>query len=299
MTKPMDILADFDPSPGRQAGAGRYVLLDVFTDRQLEGNQLAVFPDARGVSDERMQRMASELKLSESVFVLPAEQDGEVAIRIFTPEAELPFAGHPVLGAAVVVASALELEEVTLEPRAGPVTVRLRRERGKVVSGWMSQPVPTWRPYESQKELLQALGLSESGLPIEVYDNGPRHLFVALDDVQAVASLAPDLYALAALGELGVSCFAGAGRHWKTRMFAPALGVSEDPATGSAAGPLAVHLARHGCIEFGAEIEISQGIEIGRPSLIYAYAEGSGRRIASVHVGGSAVMVGRGELLLG
>lgn len=295
----MDILAAFDPSPGRQAGAGRYVLLDVFTDRQLEGNQLAVFPDARGVSGERMQRMASELKLSESVFVLPAEHDGEVAVRIFTPAAELPFAGHPVLGTAVVVASALEREEVTLETRAGPVTVRLRRERGKVVSGWMSQPVPTWRAYESQRELLQAIGLSESRLPMEVYDNGPRHLFVALEDEQAVGALAPDLHALAGLGEMGVSCFAGAGRHWKTRMFAPGLGVSEDPATGSAAGPLAVHLARHGRIELGAEIEISQGIEVGRPSLLYAYAEGSEGRIEGVYVGGSAVMVGRGELLLG
>ncbi|MHB8242462.1 MAG: PhzF family phenazine biosynthesis protein [Solirubrobacteraceae bacterium] len=295
----MDILAAFDPSPGRPAGAGRYVLLDVFTDRQLEGNQLAVFPDARGVSDERMQRMASEVKLSESVFVLPPEQDGEVAIRIFTPTAEMPFAGHPVLGAAIVVASALEREEVTLETRAGPVTVRVRRERGAVVSGWMSQPVPTWRAYESQGELLQALGVSGSSLPIEVYDNGPSHLFVALEDAQAVTALAPDLYALAALGEMGVSCFAGGGRHWKTRMFAPGLGVSEDPATGSAAGPLAVHLARHGWIELGSEIEISQGIEIGRPSLLYAYAEGSEGRIEGVHVGGSAVMVGRGELLLG
>ena len=295
----MDILADFDPAPARSPGAGRYMLLDVFTDSPLEGNQLAVFTDARGISPGDMQRLARELNLSETVFVLPPRQGGTVAIRIFTPAAELPFAGHPVLGTAVVVGSALELEEVTLETGAGAVLVRLRREEGTIVSGWMSQPVPTWAPFEHERELLAALGLERSGLPVEIYENGPRHVYVELADQQAVAGLRPDLGALAELGEIGVSCFAGAGRHWKTRMFAPGLGVPEDPATGSAAGPLAVHLSRHARVDFGAEIEISQGVEIARSSLLYAFAEGSSERIESVHVGGSAVLVGRGEILLG
>lgn len=296
----MEILAAFDPAPGRPPWqvSNRYVLLDVFTEHPLEGNQLAVFTDARGMSAERMQSLARELRLSESVFLLPGSQGGDVAMRIFTPAAELPFAGHPALGAAVLVGSALGREEVTLETGAGPVAVRLRREEGVVVSGWMSQPVPTWEPYESQTQLLAALGVKRSGLPVEVYDNGPRHLYVELDSEQAVASLRPDLSALTALGEVTVSCFAGAGKHWKTRMFAPALGVAEDPATGSAAGPLAVHLARHGRIGFGEEIEIRQGAEIARPSWLYAFAEGTPEAIESVHVGGSAVMVGRGELLL-
>jgi trans-2,3-dihydro-3-hydroxyanthranilate isomerase len=295
----MDILADFDPAPARSPSVGRYVLLDVFTDNPLTGNQLAVFTDARAVSGAEMQRLARELKLSESVFVLPPKQGGEVAIRIFTPASELPFAGHPVLGTAVVVGSALELEQVILETGAGPVSVRLRREEGAIVSGWMTQPVPTWAQFAHERELLAALGLSRSGLPVELYDNGPRHVYVELSDQQAVADLRPDLGALAELGEIGVSCFAGSARHWKTRMFAPGLGVPEDPATGSAAGPLAVHLSRHARIDFGAEIEISQGVEIARPSLLYAFAEGSSERIESVHVGGSAVMVGRGEILLG
>ncbi len=299
MSAPIDTLAAFDPDPGRAAGAVRYVLLDVFTDRRLEGNQLAVFTDARSISAEDMQRLARELRLSESVFVLPARAGGDVAIRIFTPGAELPFAGHPVLGTAVVVGGALAREQVTLETGAGAVSVRLRREDGVVVSGWMSQPVPSWAPYEREVELLAALGVARSGLPVEVYDNGPHHLYVELESAEAVAALRPDMGVLAELGQTCVNCFAGSGRHWKTRMFAPALGVPEDPATGSAAGPLAVHLARHGRIGFGDEIEVSQGAEIERPSLLYAFAEGSGERIESVRVGGSAVMVARGEFLLG
>jgi len=299
MRKPIETLGAFEPDRDEGAGAVRYVLVDVFTDRPLEGNQLAVFTDARGLSTEQMQSFARELKLSESVFALPAEKGAEIAIRIFTPAAELPFAGHPVLGTAVVAAAALQADEVTLETGAGAVTVRLRREDGVVVSGWMKQPIPTWVPYGHEPELFAALGVRGSGLPVEVYDNGPLHLYVELSDMEAVAGLRPDLGALAALGKTGVSCFAGSGRHWKTRMFLPALGVPEDPATGSAAGPLAVHLCRHGRIDFGQEIEISQGAEIARPSLLYAFAEGSTERIDSVQVGGSAVVVGRGELLLG
>ena len=147
--------------------------------------------------------------------------------------------------------------------------------------------------------LLAAVGVAASGLPVEIYRNGPRHVYVALPDEAAVAALRPDLGALAGLGEIGVSCLAGGGRRWKTRMFAPGLGVPEDPATGSAAGPLAVHLARHGRTGFGEEIEIRQGAEIGRPSVLYATAEGSAREIGRVLVGGSAVVVARGQYRLG
>jgi trans-2,3-dihydro-3-hydroxyanthranilate isomerase len=123
-------------------------------------------------------------------------------------------------------------------------------------------------------------------------------VYVVLDGEHAVAALSPDLRALGALGELNVSCAAGSGGSWKSRMFAPALGVPEDPATGSAAGPLAVHLARHGRIAFGQEIEIRQGAEIGRPSLLRARAVGSADAIERVEVGGSAVIVARGEFVL-
>jgi trans-2,3-dihydro-3-hydroxyanthranilate isomerase len=120
-------------------------------------------------------------------------------------------------------------------------------------------------------------------------------VYIELASEQEVAALAPDFGALARLTDAGVNCFAGSRTHWKTRMFAPAHGVVEDPATGSAAGPLAVHLARHGRIAFGDEIEISQGVELGRPSKLYARAEGSAEQIERVEVGGSAVIVARGE----
>jgi trans-2,3-dihydro-3-hydroxyanthranilate isomerase len=275
-----------------------YVLLDVFTDTPLQGNQLAVFTDARGVDGQGMQRVARELNLSESVFVFPAEDGGDARVRIFTPGGELPFAGHPVLGCAIVLGRALGQDTVTLETPGGLVPVRLRLgEAGEQVSsGWMVQPIPTWEAFAHEAELLAALGVERSRLPVEVYCNGPHHVYVELDSREAVAALAPNLGALAKLCEVEANCFAGSGKHWKTRMFAPALGVGEDPATGSAAGPLAVHLFRHGRIASGEEIEISQGVEIGRPSLLYAWAEGDGERIERVEVGGSAVIVGRGEL---
>jgi trans-2,3-dihydro-3-hydroxyanthranilate isomerase len=270
----------------------------VFTDTPLEGNQVALFTDGRGLSQNRMQRAARELNLSETVFFLPPEQGGDLRVRIFTPAAELPFAGHPVLGSACLAGEMLGTAAVRLETGAGLVPVELSREGGQIVAGRMEQPIPAWEPYEHAEQLLAALDVAGSDLPIEAYRNGPRHVYVALGDEAAVAALSPDLRALASLGEIGVSCFAGRGRHWKTRMFAPGLGVPEDPATGSAAGPLAIHLARHGRTGFGEEIEIHQGAEIGRPSVLYARADGSAGRIDRVLVGGSAVVVARGEYRL-
>jgi len=187
---------------------------------------------------------------------------------------------------------------VTLQTGLGPIPVRLRGDGGRVVSGTMRQRNPTWAPYEREAQLLRALGVPSSGLPVEAYQNGPLHVFVELDDEDAVAALAPDMGALAELWPAAANCFAGSGRRWKTRMFAPGGGVPEDPATGSAAGPLAVHLGRHGRIGFGEEIEIRQGAEVGRPSLLYARAEGGEQGIERVEVGGSAVIVAGGQFCL-
>jgi trans-2,3-dihydro-3-hydroxyanthranilate isomerase len=286
------------PGHGQHPQAGLpYVLVDVFTDRPLEGNQLGVFTDARSLSSEQMQRLAAELNLSETVFVLPPEKGGAARIRIFTPGRELPFAGHPVLGSAFVVGGALKRPAVQLETGLGLVPVELRRDGERIVFGRMRQPIPSWRPYEHEARLLAALGVERSGLPVEAYENGPLHVYVGMESEQAVAELRPDTRALAEL-EACASCFAGSGGHWKTRVFAAAYGVAEDPATGSAAGPLAVHLSRHGRIAFGEEIEIRQGAEIGRPSALYARADGSAEHIERVEVGGPAVIVARGEFLL-
>lgn len=279
--------------------AYRYVVADVFTDRPLEGNQLAVFTDARGLDGERMQALAREMNFSETVFVLPSEGEGHARIRIFTPVAEIPFAGHPTLGTAFVLAMPLQLPEIRLETGAGVVPVRLERDGVRIAFGRMEQPLPSVAPYEAEAELLAALGVLRSELPVEVYDNGLLHVYVCLGSEAEVAGLRPDMGRLAVLpGVLGANCFAGSGLRWKTRMFAPGGGVPEDPATGSAAGPLAVHLARHGRIAFGDEIEISQGAEIGRPSTLFARADGSAERLERVEVGGCAVIVARGEFRL-
>jgi len=301
---PIELLSEFllrpdEPGGETARGSRRYVLLDVFADTPLEGNPLAVVLDGRGLQGEAMQRLAREFNLSETVFFLPARAQGHARVRIFTPSSELPFAGHPLLGSAVLAAAALGREQVTLETGAGEVAVSVRAAAGAHAAfARMSQPIPAVEPFARPHELLAALSVERSLLPVELYDNGPRHVFVALESEPAVTALEPDLDALLELGEIAVSCFAGARRSWRTRMFAPALGVPEDPATGSAAGPLAVHLARHGRIAFGEEIEIRQGLEIGRPSLLYARAEGSSAAIERVEVAGSAVIVACGTLLL-
>jgi trans-2,3-dihydro-3-hydroxyanthranilate isomerase len=275
----------------------RYVVADVFTDTPLTGNQLAVFTDAREIPEESLQPLAREMNLSETVYVYPAEGGGDVKIRIFTPASELPFAGHPILGTAFVLGGPLQREVLTLETGSGLVPVALEREGPKIVFGRMIQPVPAWRPYEREAELLAALGVERSELPVEIYDLGPTHVYVALRSEDEVAAVRPDMNALAEL-HCGANCFAGSGTRWKTRMFAPADGVAEDPATGSAAGPLALHLARHGRIGFGQEIEISQGAELKRPSKLYARVDGTADEIERIEVGGSAVIVARGEFKL-
>lgn len=276
-----------------------YTVLDVFTDTPLEGNQVAVFHDGSGIEGETMQRAARELALSETVFLLPAVDGGDARVRIFTPAAELPFAGHPVLGTAFVLGERSHAPLVRLETGAGVVPIALRRDGERVVFGEMDQPIPAPEPFTRERELLRALGVERSELPVEAYRNGPLHVYVALGSEQAVAAVRPDLAALLDLGDqLGVNTFAGSSGRFKTRMFSPALGVPEDPATGSAAGPLAVHLVRHGWSRYGEQLEIRQGTEIRRPSLLCARVEGADGGIERVVVGGSAVVVARGEYRL-
>ncbi len=238
------------------------------------------------------------MNFSETVFVLPSEE-GHARIRIFTPTNEMLFAGHPTLGSAFVLAGPLQLEEIRLETGKGVIPIRLEREGARIVFGRMEQPLPTVEPYAEADTLLEALGVERSELPVEAYDNGMGHVYVTLGSEAEVAALEPDLSRLTHLPPLlGVNTIAGEGSRWKTRMFAPGGGVPEDPATGSAAGPLAVHLARHGRIGYGEEIEISQGAEIGRPSTLYARVDGSADKLEKVEVGGSAVIVARGEFRL-
>ena len=275
-------------------GPHPYVVLDVFTDTPLEGNPLAVFSDGDGLDGGLMARVARELNLSETVFVLAPQEDEHAAIRIFTPATELPFAGHPVLGTAFALALGNDASTIRLRTGAGLVPIRITRVGDQPVRGEMEQPLLAIEPFERAAELLAALGVERAELPIEIYVNGPGHVIVVLERARG-GGLAPGSGALLALGPIGVSCVAGAGVNFKSRVFAPGLGVAEDPATGSAAGPVAAHLARHGVIAFGEEIELRQGVEIGRPSRLLARVEGTSERLEQVLVAGSAVLVARGE----
>ena len=167
-----------------------YVVADVFTDRPLEGNGVAVFTAADGLDDTTMQRLARELNLSETVFAAPPRRGGDAAIRIFTPSAELPFAGHPVLGTAFVLARPGQ-EEITLETKAGDVPLALERDGdGRLRFGRMAQPLPSSDTFDAEAQLLAALGVARSELPIGAYTNGPQTLYVALE--QPAGRVRPD-----------------------------------------------------------------------------------------------------------
>lgn len=277
----------------------RFLFVDVFTDRALAGNQLAVFTNASGLSDDEMLSLAREIDFSETAFVLPAEKGGDFRCRIFTPARELPFAGHPVLGTAFAVAGPLQSSLLRIETGAGEVPVHLQREGATITFGRMSQPIPTVDHWDREAELLEALGLAGSKLPIEVYDNGVRHVYVCVPGFETVSKVRPDGSRLEVIAsDTGVNVFAVEGTSVKTRMFWTDLGVGEDAATGSAAGPLALHLARHGVVQWGQEVVVSQGEEIGRPSTLYATAHGDAAGVTGIEVGGSAVVVAKGEYRL-
>ncbi|HKT05233.1 MAG TPA: PhzF family phenazine biosynthesis isomerase [Rugosimonospora sp.] len=275
----------------------RYTVVDAFARRPLEGNPVAVFFDAGDLNAHVMQAIASEMHLSEVTFVLPPQCGGDARVRIFTPVNELPFAGHPLLGTAVALGRAWQQARLRLETAAGTIPMEVGEDSGGTTVH-MRQPVPTWQPYEDATRLLEALGLARSTLPVDVYHNGPRHVFVGLPTVPALSALRPDHRALAELPDMAANCFAPAGTHWRARMFSPAYGVVEDAATGSAAGPLAVHLARHGLARYGQQVNILQGVEIGRPSLMRATAQGAGECVSSVVVRGYGSVVAHGTIVV-
>lgn len=272
-----------------------YAVVDAFTRNPLDGNPVAVFFDAADLTAGLMQRIAREMNLSEVTFVLPPEHGGDARIRIFTPVNELPFAGHPLLGTAVALSRTLKKDRLRLESAMGVIPFEVEDDNGTAAVR-MRQPVPTWEPYEHAGELLAALGVEASTVPVDVYRNGPRHVFVGLPGVAALSALEPDHRALAGFPDMAANCFAGGDTRWRTRMFSPAYGVVEDAATGSAAGPLAIHLARHGLAGYGRELEILQGVGMGRPSRMLATATGSADGIDEVLVGGHGVLVARGTL---
>ncbi|MEU2874053.1 PhzF family phenazine biosynthesis protein [Streptomyces olivoreticuli] len=282
----------------------RYDLADVFTDRPLAGN-LAVFADDGALpSDQLMQAIALEMNLSATVFLAPACKGGDARVRLWSTVTEVDFAGHPLLGTAAVLAQHRGEDEVQLriETNVGTVPVTTRRHGAGRFPAWMDQPIPRVSsvPTAQADQLLNVLGLTHSMLPVTRYDAGIPHLYVMADTPETVRTIVPDFPALGqAAGHSRINVFALAGTATAvTRMFSPYDGVPEDPACGSAAGPLAAHLVRHQLIPSGTEITLSQGEAVGRPSALYVVAAADHDEIHSISVGGGVCLIGSGQLHL-
>jgi trans-2,3-dihydro-3-hydroxyanthranilate isomerase len=296
----------------------RFLLVDVFTDRPFGGNQLAVFPDASDIDPALLQTIARELDFTETTFVYPSESSGCAAkLRIFTPDAEVPFAGHPVVGATFALeaegALAKDCHDLTLELESGPVPVHLHfGASGELLQATMTQQRPVFLGQFHRPELVAAaLGLSPAdiaitGLPCEVVSTGLPFHIVPVGDLEAMrkiqiqpARVAEIIQALG-FGDLFVFCFdtvdPTATVH--CRMFAPSFGIPEDPATGSASGCLGAYLVKNRAVPMKklTRIVSEQGLEMGRPSRVSIEIQTENDRISVVRVGGSSVVVGEGIL---
>ena len=304
----------------------RFLQLDVFTAHLFGGNQLAVFPDARGLSTEMMQAIAKEMNFSETTFVLPAERpDTDFRMRIFTPGSELPIAGHPTIGSTFALARigaiAAGRESCVFGLGIGPTPVTLTWNDQELGFAWMTQSLPTFsEPLTNRSLAATALGLSDAavggaGLPVQVVSCGVPFVLVPLATRRAVDSAVINREALDRLlhqagveangvflfsTERGSSTSAGPADKATaySRMFAPAIGVHEDAATGIASGPLGCYLVRHKIVpaaKAGAMLSL-QGVLMGRPSYVHISIGVEGADIRSVRVGGESVLAGEGTL---
>jgi trans-2,3-dihydro-3-hydroxyanthranilate isomerase len=289
----------------------RYLHYDVFTDRRFGGNQLAVFPQARGLSAHNMQQIAREIGFAETTFVIATERpDTDVRMRIFTPGTELPMAGHPVVGSTFALARegaiATERTEWVFGLNIGPTPVSLEWRGSRLAFAWMTQRNPEFgRTFDDTARIAAALGLQEddiraTGLPVQEVSCGMPFVLVPVATRAAVDRAVPEMRLLDFEAYLFTTDRAGAGDPATTysRMFAPMLGVNEDPATGSASGPLGSYLVRYSRVttEQGRSILNLQGVKLGRPSWIHVSIESRGGDITRVRVGGTSVFVAEGMM---
>jgi trans-2,3-dihydro-3-hydroxyanthranilate isomerase len=297
----------------------RFLHYDVFTATRFEGNQLAVFTDGRGVDAKTMQTIAREMNFSESTFILPAERpDTDIRMRIFTPGSELPMAGHPTIGSTFALAHdgviAAGRPRFVFGLGVGPTPVELHWDDSALTFAWMDQRTPEFRPAALPSEnLARAIGVDpsavSSGLLAEEISCGVPFIFVPLSTRAAVDASEPDSSLLRRVpsafagNHVGVFVFTTEGATDDvtvySRMFAPGLGVLEDPATGSASGPLGCYLVKHGLVpaDRARRIVSLQGVAMGRPSRIHiAIGVAEGGEIIRVQVGGQAVLVGEGSI---
>lgn len=287
-----------------------FVWLDVFTDRPLEGNQLAVFTDARGLSQEQMQAIARETKLSETTFIFPRDPKVEleqgVRVRIFTVDEELPFAGHPTLGTATVVRGASGADTITLDLDAGKIPVSFRDENG-LAFGEMRQRDPEFLGLHRIEDVARATGLAaadiDDNLPIQTVSTGLPFTIVPVRSLAALQNLKFEwANAKEYLGKSGGRFFYFIARgavNPNTDMHVRMIFYGgEDPATGSAAGCGASWMVQYGVAKPGQKVAIEQGLECGRPSRLIVSADKVGDKVTDVRVGGTSVAIMRGELLL-
>lgn len=286
----------------------RYLLFDVFAEHAFEGNQLAVFPEAGGLDDSTMQRLANELNLAESIFLTRTGDDETPArVRIFTPGREVPFAGHPTVGATIAIADVLrwvphEVTSFTLDERVGPVSVRVERNAGTIA--WLGTPPVKLLDTLTRSQAAAILSLPENrvhrALPPQVASAGNPFLYIALPDRAAVDDAMLDQRAIppeVVQKIVGVFLFAQTDRGTYGRMFAPMSGIAEDPATGSATGPLYVYLIEHGGLPRESRSYVSeQGVKLGRRSVLHVRVDVESDKIAGVEVGGRAIQVGSGTI---
>ena len=299
--------------------AMRYFTYDVFTDHPFEGNQLAVFPDAQGLTAGQMQTLTREMNYSESTFILPAEVSGtDTRMRIFTPGAELPMAGHPTIGSTFALADegviAGGRDTFVFGLGVGPTRVELTWANGKLSFAWMDQRIPEFRePASPRADIIRAAGLdpaavAQTGLPIEEISCGVPFIFVPVATRAAVDAAEPDTSAMRRVksafpgGHVGVFVFSTEPMDPDvtvySRMFAHGQGIAEDPATGGASGPLGSYLVKHQLAPAAGEMVSLQGVAMGRPSRIHIrITRTSATNITRVQVGGKAVRVAEGTIV--
>ena len=287
--------------------------VDVFTDRPFAGNPLAVFPGAEGLTAAQMQAIASEMNLSETTFVTPAEGGGDVRVRIFTPALELPFAGHPSVGTACevvrlgIVKAVEPVTRVVLELDVGPTLVEVEVRGGVPLGATVHQGAPKFGAPVPRGSAAAVLCLELDDLhdeldPIPV-DTGLAYTIIPLKSQRALAHIDMDLALIGRFerdhAEAYPCAFTGRDEPWiEARGLFPLSGIPEDPATGSAAGPLAAYMAREGLLAPGECRVVLQGAAIGRPSLLTVSVVGTRDDIRDVLVGGQVQPVLRGELNL-
>jgi trans-2,3-dihydro-3-hydroxyanthranilate isomerase len=291
-----------------------YYLIDVFTDQQFGGNQLAVFPDGDSVPEHLKQKIARELNFSETTYVsAPKDLRNDFTLRIFTPLKEIPMAGHPTIGSAYALLQnnfiAKDKTSIVFEEGVGNIPVSFNRSDNRLIIT-MEQPLPSWGESFNKEKIANILSLGHEDIldnsPLQVVSTGIPFLYIPIKDLSAIKKikLRLDLYEEYLESTEGKNLLVftketeRASSSIHTRMFAPALGVIEDSATGSAQGPLGAYLTKYNLVEPNKPIVSEQGFEMGRPSIIYIDIKSENNNITSVKVGGESVLSGEGNIYL-